>query len=146
LVVERIGLLADGHSLSCEPLGFFVFASLGVHAGEHLAPAEVGDRAAEFLVERSGAVGDLLGFLPTSSTVEAAVSMKKALPNTVYEIYLVQGMADCSTVDGTFTMDGRGAGSITVSEPSTSTHAAVALCALPTCAGTQSFVTETYNH
>jgi len=78
---------------------------------------------------------------PSNGTVSATVSVKGLKPNTSYTVRLIQGVADCFTVDGTIVTNGVGNGTINVSEPSVSTHAFVAVDA----AGAE-YVTNTYNH
>ena len=96
----------------------------------------------------SGAPGDF-GFAvinaPSDGTVSATVSIKGQQPDTDYVIRLVQGDADCFTVDAMVTTNGQGNATVHLSEPSVST---TALIAVDTGAlfGTPSFVTETYNH
>lgn len=62
-----------------------------------------------------------------ANTIQATVSVKGLDPNTTYDVRLVQGDDDCFTVDGNFTTNGRGNGTIFVSEPSVSSHALVAV-------------------
>jgi len=76
-----------------------------------------------------------------NGTVQATVSLKKQQPNTTYDVYLIQGLADCSTVDATLTTNGQGNGTVHLSEPSVSTHAFVGLFG-----GAGGFVTDAYNH
>jgi hypothetical protein len=59
---------------------------------------------------------------------------------------LIQGDADCGTVDGTITTNGQGNGNVRMSEPSTSSHALVAVCAGAFCGDGDVYVTDTYNH
>jgi hypothetical protein len=81
---------------------------------------------------------------PTDSgTVEATVSLKGLSPNTGYFVFLIQGNADCIGITGFFTTNGKGNGTITVSEPSVSTHAHVGVFSSDFM---QSYVTQTYSH
>lgn len=80
---------------------------------------------------------------PSNDTVQATVSLKGLEPNTTYNVYLVQGSADCGTIDGTITTNVQGNGNVHVSEPSVSTHAFVGL---ETGGFSTSYVTDTYNH
>jgi pectate lyase len=73
--------------------------------------------------------------------VSATVSLKKQEPNTTYEVRLVQGVADCYTVDAEVTTNGVGNATVHVSEASVSTHALIAVDG-----GGDMFVTETYSH
>jgi hypothetical protein len=50
--------------------------------------------------------------------IEAEVKLKKALPNTTYNVRLIQtpGGADCFTFDGTLTTNSNGKGKVTIKE------------------------------
>ena len=78
--------------------------------------------------------------------VSATVSLKKQTPNTTYVVRLVQGLADCSTVDAEVTTNGKGNATVHVSEPSVSTHALIAVDEDSLSTGDDEFVTETYNY
>jgi hypothetical protein len=78
-----------------------------------------------------------------TNTVLATVSLKGLDPNTTYGVRLIQGQDDCFTTDGTFTTNGQGNGNISVSEPSVSSHA---LVAVDDSNFDDSYVTQTYNH
>jgi hypothetical protein len=73
--------------------------------------------------------------------VLATVSLKKQEPNTTYAVRLVQGNADCFTVDAEVTTNGGGNATVHLSEAAVSSTALVAVDG----AGDM-FVTETYNH
>jgi hypothetical protein len=95
----------------------------------------------------SGAPGDF-GFAVINApdgTVSATVSIKKQQPNTDYVIRLVQGGADCFTVDATATTNGQGNATVHLSEASVSTHALIAVDT-GVLFGAPTFVTDTYNH
>ena len=79
-------------------------------------------------------------------TVSATVSLKKQEPNTTYVVRLVQGIADCFTVDAEITTNGMGNATVHVSEPSVSSTALIAVDEDSLEAGEDEFVTETYNH
>ena len=64
-------------------------------------------------------------------------------PNTIYDIRVVQGSADCFTLDGTITTDASGNGTGSFSEPDVSSTALVAVN--PENAGPY-FVTATLHH
>lgn len=58
--------------------------------------------------------------------LSAVVSLKGAEPNTTYPVRLIQGGAgDCQTVDGYLTTNGRGNGTLSISEPAVSDRAQV---------------------
>jgi hypothetical protein len=80
---------------------------------------------------------------PSDGTVEATVSLKGVAPNTTYNVYLIQGGADCVTVDATITTNGQGNGTAHVFEPSVSSHAWVGV---ETNNFAIRYVTELYNH
>ena len=80
---------------------------------------------------------------PSNGTVETTVSLKGLTPNTTYNVELIQGVADCHTIDATITTNGTGNGTVHWSEPSVSTHAFVAVQS-PTL--NETYVTATYNH
>jgi hypothetical protein len=98
----------------------------------------------------SGVISGAPGFgfavinAPSNGTVEATVSLKGVKPNTTYGVGLIQGLADCGTIDGTITTNGQGNGNAHVSEPSVSSHAFVGLVEDP-CLCTF-YTTQTYNH
>jgi pectate lyase len=73
--------------------------------------------------------------------VSATVSLKKLDPNTTYAVRLVQGFADCFTVDAEVTTNGVGNAPGHLSEPSMSATALVAVDG-----GGEAYVTETYVH
>ena len=75
-----------------------------------------------------------------------AVSDRHLQPNTTYRVELIQGIDDCFTTDGTFTTNGQGNGSVSVSEASVSDHAFVAVCGGAFCGEADSYVTQTYTH
>ena len=79
-------------------------------------------------------------------TVSATVSLKKQEPNTTYVVRLVQGIADCFTVDAEITTNGMGNATVHVSEPSVSSTALIAVDESSLEAGEDEFVTETYHH
>ncbi len=87
---------------------------------------------------------------PSNGTVRTTVSAKGLAPNATYNVLLVQGISDCYTSDGTLTTNGHGNGNAQISEPSTSTHAFVALClggSGGSCVGaSEGYVTHTYIH
>jgi len=74
--------------------------------------------------------------------VQATVSLKKQQPNTTFNVLLIQGNADCFTVDATLTTNGQGNGTVHLSEPSVSTHAFVGLLG----GAIGGYVTDVYNH
>ena len=77
---------------------------------------------------------------PANGTVKTTVSLKGQQPNTTYNIRLIQGIADCFTVDATVTTNGQGNGTGQWSEPSVSSTALVAVDG-----GGDVFVTATYS-
>jgi hypothetical protein len=82
---------------------------------------------------------------PGDKTVEATVHIEKQMPNTLYDIRLVQGNSDCPTVDATVMTNRLGNASVQFSEPSTSSHALIAVDThVPV--GAPNFVTKTYFH
>jgi hypothetical protein len=81
---------------------------------------------------------------PGSGTVSATVSLKGLIPNTTYNVLLVQGF-DCATPDATITTNVMGNGTVHLSEPSVSTHVVIAVC-IGVCGDGETYVTETYFH
>jgi hypothetical protein len=61
------------------------------------------------------------------NSVGATVQLKGAEPNTTYKVRIIQGFGDCFTDDGTVTTNGQGNGTLTLSEPATTTQAAVGI-------------------
>jgi hypothetical protein len=82
---------------------------------------------------------------PANGTVGATVSVKGGTPNTDVVVRLIQGGADCFTVDATGTTNGQGNATVKVSEASTSGAAFVAVD-FGVLYGDPSLVTATYNH
>jgi len=80
---------------------------------------------------------------PSNGTVATTVSLKGLSPNMIYNVELIQGLADCFSIDATITTNGNGNGTVHWSEPSVSTHA---LVAVQSSDFVESYVTETYNH
>lgn len=77
--------------------------------------------------------------------VSATVSLKKQEPNTTYVVRLVQGGADCFTVDAEVTTNEVGNATVHLSEESVSSTALIAVDEGALFAG-DAFVTETYEH
>jgi hypothetical protein len=96
----------------------------------------------------TGAPGDF-GFAiinsPSNKTVEATVYIEKQMPNTLYLIQLIQGSSDCQTVDATVMSNKQGNATVHLSEPSTSSHAFIAV-STRVLFGPPFFVTKTYFH
>lgn len=70
--------------------------------------------------ERTQPFGFAVVTKPAKDKLVAAVALKGALPNTAYNIRLIQILpddADCHTVDGTLTTDAFGNGNANVQEP-----------------------------
>jgi len=59
-----------------------------------------------------GAYGFAVINAPSDGTVATTVSIKGQQPNTTYDIRLVQGVADCFTVDAMVTTNGQGNGTV----------------------------------
>ena len=98
------------------------------------------------LCDGSGNFGWAVINASADGTVSATVSLKKQEPNTTYVVRLVQGIADCFTVDAEITTNGMGNATVHVSEPSVSSTALIAVDEDSLEAGEDEFVTETYNH
>jgi hypothetical protein len=110
------------------------------------------------ICDGSGFVGDtsqtggfaVINYDRDTGMVLATVSLKRLDPNTTYNVELIQGADDCLTNDGTITTNGHGNGNVSVTEPSTSSHAFVQVCngyPVPDCgAATEAYVTDTYYH
>jgi hypothetical protein len=81
---------------------------------------------------------------PGNGTVSATVSLKGGTPNTDVVLRLIQGGADCFTIDATGTTNGKGNVTLHWSEPSVSQRAFVALDT-GVLFGLPAYVTETYD-
>lgn len=88
----------------------------------------------------------VINFDKDANSVLTSVSAKDLQPNTTYRVELIQGLDDCFTTDATFTTNGQGKGSASVSEASVSNHAFVAVCAGEFCGEADAYVTQTYSH
>jgi hypothetical protein len=67
----------------------------------------------------------VLRFDKDANTVGATVQLKGLAPNTSMQVRLIQGVADCFTIDGTIVTNGQGNGTLAVSEAAVSTKASV---------------------
>jgi hypothetical protein len=95
----------------------------------------------------SGSPGDW-GFVvfssPGNGTVSASVSLKNAVPNSDYAVFLIQP-GDCyKGIDGIITTNAEGNGSLRVSVPSVGTWAVVGVFGEGST--NQEFVTEAYEY
>jgi hypothetical protein len=88
----------------------------------------------------------VINFDEDADSVLTSVSAKGLQPNTTYNVLLIQGDDDCFTPDGSFTTNGQGKGSVSLSEESVSDHAFVAVCGGAFCGDADSYVTQTYSH
>jgi hypothetical protein len=73
------------------------------------------------------------------------------IPNGYYTVRLIQGTADCHTIDWAGFTNANGAATISLSEPASTSTAFIAVDQYATFGGVpfevnSSFVTETYHH
>jgi hypothetical protein len=91
----------------------------------------------------------VIGATP-NGRVHATVAIRQ-FPNSYYTVRLIQGLADCHTIDWAGFTNSSGAATIPLSETSTSSTAFVAVDQYATFGGipmeiNSSYVTETYRH
>ena len=97
------------------------FGAADAAAGAERVPLARGVNRGCFTGGQAGAAtnGTAMINATGAGTILATVQLKDALPNTTYNVRLIQvpGGADCGTLDGTLTTNAQGNGTVTVREP-----------------------------